>query len=81
MSKRLQITLTDDVYVKLNIICECLHNLPKSTAIDVAVDSLYAFYLRKGDIERDAFYKEKKRQSLEDFYKENALEPEQAWIE
>lgn len=69
MSKRLQITLTDDVYTKLNIMCECLHNLPKSTAIDVAIDSLYAFYMRNGVIPTDAFYKA------------TALDPEQGWIE
>lgn len=58
MSKRLQITLTDDVYTKLTIMCECLHNLPKSTAIDVAIDSLYAFYIRNGVIPTDAFIRQ-----------------------
>lgn len=68
MSKRLQITLTDDVYTKLTIMCECLHNLSKSTAINVSIDSLYAFYMRNGVIPTDAFYKA------------TALEPEQGWI-
>lgn len=68
MSKRLQITLTDDEYLKLTIMCQCLHDLPKSTAINIAVDSLYSFYQRKGVIPADAFYKA------------NALEPGQGWI-
>ena len=67
MSKRLQITLTDDVYTKLTIMCECLHNLPKSTVIDVAIDSLYAFYMRNGVIDKDAFYKTKKSQYIKKF--------------
>ena len=53
----------------LLLMCECLHNLPKSTAIDVAIDSLYAFYTRNGVIPTDAFYKA------------TALDPEQGWIE
>lgn len=68
MSKRLQVTLTDDVFTKLSIMCENLHDIPKSTAINVAIDSLYSFYVNKGVIPGDAFYKA------------NALEPEQGWI-
>lgn len=68
MSKRLQITLTDDVYTKLLIMCQALQDLPKSTAINVSIDSLYSFYQRNGVISADAFYKA------------TALEPEQGWI-
>lgn len=57
MSKRLQITLSDDVYTKLLIMCQAFHDMPKSTAINVSVDSLYSFYLKKGVISADAFYK------------------------
>lgn len=68
MSKRLQITLTDDVYTKLQLITDAYCDIPKSTAINLAIDSFYSFCIGLGFIKGDAFYKA------------NALEPEHAWI-
>lgn len=57
MSKRIQITLSDDVYTKLSLISEAYYNLSKSAVINMSIDSFYVFCETKGLIPYDAFYK------------------------